>query len=194
MIKAIIFDCFGVLASDGWLPFKRKYFGDDPALFEQAGDLNKQVDSGLADYNDFFTQLAELAHITPEAVREQIEQNPVNTELFDYIRDKLKPDYKLGILSNAGGNWLNDMFTDEQVALFDATTLSYEIGLTKPDPRVYQIAAQRLDVQPEECIFIDDQERYCAAAKELGMSAIIFTSTEQLIADLEAMLNQSLAK
>src|SRR5690348_2888052 len=61
MIKAIVFDCFGVLTSDGWLPFKKKYFGHDSALTEEATSLNKQVDAGLISYDDFVPAVAKLA-------------------------------------------------------------------------------------------------------------------------------------
>ena len=188
MIRAIVFDCFGVLASDGWLPFKRKYFGADPKLFEQAGDLNKAVDSGLSSYDDFVPAVAKLANISTESAYEQIERNPANDELFDYIRAELKPRYKLGMLSNAGANWLPDMFTQEQIELFDEIALSYESGIIKPDPRAYHLIADRLGVKPGECVFIDDQERYCSAAQAEGMRAIVYQSLDQLRPDLEKIL------
>ena len=176
MIRAIVFDCFGVLAGDGWLPFKQKYFGHDKELFTRAGDLNRQVDAGLADYDEFIREVARLAGIPEHEAYQQIEENPPHHELFDYIRQQLKPAYKLGMLSNAGANWLPEMFSKEQIALFDAIALSYEIGVTKPDPRAYHIIADRLDVAPDECVFIDDQERYCTAAAAEGMHAVRFTT------------------
>lgn len=177
-----------MLAGDGWLPFKRKYFGRDQKLFERAGDLNKQVDAGLADYNEFLRQVAGLAGITYEDAYKQIEDNPPHEELFAYIATKLKPRYKLGMLSNAGDNWLAEMFSSEQIGLFDAVALSYETGVVKPDPRAYRIIAERLDVDPAECVFIDDQQRYCVAAEGEGMQAILFADFEQMKRDLEKIL------
>lgn len=193
MIRAIVFDCFGVLASDGWLPFKRKYFGHDPALFREAGDLNKSVDSGLTTYDDFVPAVAKLAGIPVESAYEQIERNPANDELFAYIRRELKPRYQLGILSNAGENWLPEMFTAEDIALFDEIVLSYQIGITKPDAAAYQAILDKLAVEPGDCVFIDDQERYCTAATEVGMHAMLYTSVEQLKADIEKILTDSLS-
>jgi len=188
MIQAIIFDCFGVLAADGWLPFKRKYFSANQDLFQRAGDLNKQVDSGLADYQEFIEQVASLAGITPKEARYQIEQNPAHTEVFDYIKNDLKPKYKIGLLSNSGANWLPELFTSEQIKLFDAIALSYETGITKPDPRAYQIIAQRLAVDPVDCIFIDDQDRFCTSAQDAGMQAIVYQTLPHLQADLKKIL------
>lgn len=188
MIRAIIFDCFGVLASDGWLPFKRKYFGHDKELFEQAGDLNKQVDAGLADYDDFIREVAKMAGLSEAVARQAIEDNPPHAELFEYIRSELKPKYKIGMLSNAGANWLPELFSAQQIALFDAIALSYETGVIKPESQAYHIIAERLGVGLNECVLIDDQERYCMAARDEGMQAIIYESLEQTRADLEKIL------
>src|SRR4051794_37978902 len=111
MIRAIIFDCFGVLTSDAWLPFKRRHFGDDPDRQAQATDLNKQVDAGLADYNDFIAGVAGLAGMTSAQARAEIENNVANEELFGYIEQRLAGSYKLGLLSNAGANWLDELFS-----------------------------------------------------------------------------------
>lgn len=188
-IKAIIFDCFGVLTRDGWLPFREKYFSHDKDKHEQATESNHRVDAGLHAYPDFIKEVASLAGITPEQAHTEIENNPPNEALFAYIRDELKHEYKLGILSNAGENWLADMFQPWQLALFDRTLLSYEIGAIKPDPIMYETIAMRLGVSPEECAFIDDQARFCTGARDVGMKAITFVSTGQVTSDLERLLH-----
>src|SRR5476649_1145986 len=104
MIQAIIFDCYGVLASDGWLPFKTRYFGHDPKLLQQAADLNRQSDAGLLSYNDFVRSVSDMAGVTIQVATKAIENNVPNEQLLDYIAE-LKPSYKIGMLSNAGTNW-----------------------------------------------------------------------------------------
>jgi HAD superfamily hydrolase (TIGR01509 family) len=188
MIKAIIFDCFGVLTTDGWLPFKRKYFRNNPALEAEATSLNKQVDAGLASYEEFESSIARLASVSLAEAHKAIESNVPDDELFEYIGSELKPNYKIGMLSNAGANWLGRLFLPEQVALFDAVALSYEMGFVKPDPRAYLSIAARLGVEPSECIFVDDQQRYCTAAIEQGMQAILYSSSEQLKDELAPLL------
>jgi HAD superfamily hydrolase (TIGR01509 family) len=187
MIEAIIFDCFGVLATDGWLPFREKYFGNNSALRQQATDLNKQVDAGLADYQDFIQTLSALAHVPAGEVREAIENNQPNEPLFALIKE-LKPDYKIGLLSNAGANWLDRLFTKQQVALFDGVALSYDTGFVKPDPRAYSCIAERLGVAPENCVLVDDQPRYAAGAHEVGMKMLVYQDFDQAKADLLALL------
>lgn len=190
MIKAIIFDCFGVLTSDGWLPFAEKHFGQNPELKQQAHDLNKQVDSGFLSYKEFVEQVAELARVPANEAYADIENNVANQVLFSYI-ETLKNRYKIGMLSNAGANWLHDLFSDEQVKLFDAVVLSFEIGTVKPHPKAYHAICDKLGVAPEEAVFIDDIERYATGAKDIGMQAIWYKNTEQMIPELVALLSET---
>jgi HAD superfamily hydrolase (TIGR01509 family) len=187
MIKAIIFDCFGVLTTDAWLPFKDQHFGHDPLLLEQASDLNKQSDGGFISYDSFLTQIAALAQVPSQQVAQAIATNVPNQELFEYV-SQLKPRYKLGLLSNAPGDWLAHLFTPSQVALFDVTALSYETHFTKPMPEAYATIAERLGVEMSECIFTDDQERFVTGAREAGMPAIWYKDNDQLKAELTALL------
>lgn len=190
MIKAVIFDCFGVLTTDGWLPFKEKHFGHDPALLQQAVDLNKRSSAGFLAYNDFLQEIAELAHMSASQVRYEIENNVANEKLFNYIATDLKPHYAVGLLSNASANWLDELFTPQQVALFDAIALSYDIGVVKPDTKAYHIIAQQLGVDPSQAVFIDDQERYCDAARQAGMQAVHYNKdSSQVIRQLNDLLS-----
>jgi FMN phosphatase YigB (HAD superfamily) len=189
MIRAVIFDCFGVLTSDGWLPFKRRHFGHDAGLEAQATDLNKQVDAGLADYDEFITSVADLAGVSASDARGAIENNVANDDLFDYIESHLAGQYKLGFLSNAGANWLQELFGSERVKLFDAISLSCDTGYVKPHEQAYREIARKLDVAPEECVFIDDQERYCSGARDVGMQAIVYRDFEQMRAELDRILS-----
>lgn len=172
MIKAVVFDCFGVLTSDGWLPFAKRYFGHDDERMQAARDLNKQVDAGLIGYDDFVRQVADMAKLEPNEAYAQIENNVSNSELFDYISKSLKPRYKIGVLSNAGQNWLHELFGAEQTALFDAAVFSFQLGVVKPDPLMYQIICQKLAVEPSEAVFVDDIERYAEGARAIGMHSI----------------------
>lgn len=189
MIKAVIFDCFGVLATDGWLPFRDKYFGDKPELLEEARANNIRVDSGIMAYEDFVEWLAEGADVSQSEVRRHIEGSVPNEALFEYIRDDLKPKYKIGMLSNAGANWLDTMFEPWQVALFDEVVLSYEVGAVKPQSVMYETAAIRLGVLPEETVFIDDIDVFVEAAKQYGMKGVHYREPNQTIAELRKMLN-----
>ncbi len=163
MIQAIIFDCFGVLTSEGLLPFITTYFDKDPEKLAEAHSLVKQVVSGMLGYKELVIKLANLAGVSEQVAAQQIETNVPNEQLFQYIQTELKPRYKIGMLSNVGENRLDKFLTPQQLEMFDVIALSYEIGHIKPEPKAYQVAAGRLGVAPEDCLFIDDQEHYCVA-------------------------------
>lgn len=188
MIRAIIFDCFGVLVSESWLAFKKRHFDGDSTRTDEATSLMQQADAGLLSQLDFISQIAELSGLSPEQVRDELDGNQPNEALFDYIRTELKPKYKIGMLSNAGADWLSELFTHEQLALFDAVALSFEMGFTKPEVDSYLSIAQKLGVEPQECVFLDDQERHCTGAREAGMVSILFTGFEEARSDLEEIL------
>ncbi len=76
-------------------------------------------------------------------------------------------------------------------ALFDAIVLSGEVGVMKPDPCIYQIALERLEVKAEQAAFIDDFQHNIDGAQAVGMHGIHFRNPEQLVADLEALLDDS---
>ena len=87
----------------------------------------------------------------------------------------LRPPYKAGILSNA------DISLEERMRdglgiydLFDTVISSAAVGMAKPDHQIYQMAATRLGLAIEECVFIDDLERNVTAAREVGMAAVHF--------------------
>jgi HAD superfamily hydrolase (TIGR01509 family) len=187
-MKAIIFDCFGVLVTDGWLPFKRRHFGHDADQMARATELNHQVDAGLIDYQDFVGDIADMTGVQETEVNKTMRSVVANEALLQYIGEELKPRYKIGLLSNVSDSWLRTLFTKEQLALFDAQALSYEMGVIKPNPRAYEIAAERLDVSPEDCVFIDDQEGNVTGARTAGMKALQFRNLDQLKVDLAALL------
>lgn len=192
MISAIIFDCFGVLTTDAWLPFKVKYFSTNPAQFDRASELNQQSDAGLISYEMFLDEVGKMAGMSGNAVQQAISDNVPNEELFDYVRE-LKQAYKIGLLSNASGDWLSDLFTKEQLGLFDATALSYDTRQTKPQLEAYETIAERLREAVDSCVFIDDQERFVTGAREAGMKGVWYKDLPQLKSELAVLLTSTSA-
>lgn len=189
MIKAVIFDCFGVLTTDGWKQIREEYFSQDEAKMQHSRDIDRAVNAGMMYYDDFITEICRMTGLSDPEVRSRMGSSAPNRLLFDFIRDSLKDTYKIGMLSNAAANWLDELFEPWQVALFDETVLSYEAGTTKPDPAIYTMMTNKLSVAPEECIFIDDSEWYCTAADELGFTSIHHQDTNQTILAIKELLN-----
>jgi len=87
----------------------------------------------------------------------------------------LRPPYRVSILSNADAT-LRERLSDGLGIhdLFDDVVCSAEVGLAKPDPAIYRLAAERLGLPPAACVFVDDFERNVAAAREVGMQAVFY--------------------
>jgi FMN phosphatase YigB (HAD superfamily) len=102
-IKAIIFDCFGVITTDSWRAFV------DGLPSEQVDDaryLNRQRDMGLIDNDTFMRDIKDLTGKAPLDVESQLQHEIVkNGALIDYIADLKKAGYKIGMISNIATNW-----------------------------------------------------------------------------------------
>lgn len=188
MVKAIIFDCFGVLAVDGWGPFKRRYFADKPDALREVAAIGRLVDAGKCSVDVMITAIARNLQLSEQEVREAVNRREPHEELFAYIEGELKPHYKIGLLSNASYDIRTQLFTPEQNALFDAGILSYDVGKTKADTAMYHMLLDTLEVAPGEAIMVDDQERYCEVARSVGMQAICYENPEQLYKNIKNMV------
>jgi HAD superfamily hydrolase (TIGR01509 family) len=71
----------------------------------------------------------------------------------------------------------------------DEIVYSHEAGMSKPDPRIYALACARLDVSPQEMVFLDDSDVCVAGAREAGLHAICYRDNEQAIGEIEALLS-----
>jgi putative hydrolase of the HAD superfamily len=105
---------------------------------------------------------------------------------LDLIR-RLRPSYATAVLSNADRT-LRERFVEKggTLDLFDVFVCSGEVGVAKPDERIYTLTAERLALAPADCVFIDDSERNVDAARAAGMSAIYFRVDQSH--DLESQL------
>jgi len=99
-------------------------------------------------YNFGYKMMAELGGTTVEIVHSISRNNMPNERLFDYIRERLKSKYKIGLLSNVG---LGQLFSNEDLGLLTTKCCLLEVGMTKPNPEIYKLAAVRLGADPKEC-------------------------------------------
>lgn len=191
MIKAIIFDCFGVLTTEAFHAFRSEFFADSAQKRSQANQAMDELNAASIPYEEFLARLAKLSGISKEEVKKYLSSSQPNKPLLEYVKGDLKPEYKIGMLSNAGANWLDQLFGKEGAALFDDAVLSYEEGILKPEPEIYKIAADRLEVAPDECIFIDDNSGHCEGARHAGMNAVWYQDFHQMKKELRDILTAS---
>ena len=188
MIRAIIFDCFGVLTTDTWRAFIDSL--PENTDIESVREVHRSYDAGLISKSDSAEQIKEITGRTFTELEDAVGQEVVkNNALLDHIRDLREEGYKIGLLSNVASPWITDYFlTQKEQALFDEIVFSYQVGMTKPDPRIYKLICERLGVGTNEAVMVDDIDRYCTAAQAEGMQAIVYKDFAQFKRELVAIL------
>jgi len=112
-----------------------------------------------------------------------------NEPMIAFLRELRDDGYRLAILTNNVREWeprWREMLPVDE--LFEVVVDSGFVGMRKPDPAIYRLTCERLGVAAERCLFVDDIAPNCAAATELGMTAVLFRSSEQAIADIREAL------
>jgi len=188
MIKAIIFDFFGVLVTEGFRRFCDKYFPHDQQKRRQALDLVTAHDWGKISQKEYMSGLAGLADVDEAVVAAHMEDNQPNEPLLEFIKEELKPDYKIGVLSNSGDDYLSQILDPEDTKMFDDIVLSFRYGMVKPQVEIFEFAAKRLNVKTSECIFIDDSPSHCEGSERAGMQAVLYKDFPSFKQQIEKLL------
>ncbi len=112
-----------------------------------------------------------------------------NETLIAYMRELRGRGYRMAICTNNVREWEAGWRAKLPVEeIFHEVVDSAWVGVRKPDRRIYDIALDRLGVDADAALLLDDVEINCAAARELGMTAVHFRTTDQAIADIETAL------
>lgn len=190
MIKAIIFDCFGVLAESGWGLIDDSLKPTDEQ-WEEMSAISHACDMGIIPMHDLVQGFADILGVKDEEVSKIIASQRKNLPLLRAI-ETLQEDYVIAMLSNVGSSFIEDYFSSAEKGLFSEMMLSSDIGITKPNPAIYHYAATKLGLRPEECLFIDDSSVNVVAAEAEGMKGLIYTDMGGLrsgLADLDIELS-----
>lgn len=208
-IRAVVFDIGGVLelaSASGGEPAGAMagLFAEwDGRLGLAAGTLGGHLtvaESGARTEAEMQTRLATLVGVDAATIGAfmdafwDVYMGEPNTALIAYLRG-LCPAYQTAILSNS---FLGAREREEAryhfAQMVDFLVYSHEEGIAKPDRVIFERTIQRMGVEPEEIVFIDDVPRNIAAASEMGIQAVRFRDTAQAVTELEARLRGSLAR
>lgn len=189
MIKAIVFDCFGVLVVDAFNVMIKDLKVRQPELAQQIIHIINDVVEGKIEPRQSSVQISELLGLSVEEYTNKLESGQVkNSELLDYILT-LKKEYKIGVLSNVGKGGIAKLFSEDEInTYFDVALGSGDIGYAKPNIYAYEAIADSLCVELSSCVMVDDYGVYCEAAAASGMKAIKYVSVDQLKTDLSKLL------
>jgi FMN phosphatase YigB (HAD superfamily) len=187
MIKAVIFDCFGVIRPDSFIPAYRALGGDPVADKDFIDDTVKAAHRGMI--SDLPQVIAARLNISVERWLHALDHgNGVDRELLEYVAE-LHKTYKTAVLSNVSKGRLTEIIGQQDAErCFDILVESGALGFAKPEPEIYEYTADKLGVRFDECVFTDDRQEYCDAARAVGMQAIAYESFPQFKIQLQALL------
>ncbi len=111
----------------------------------------------------------------------------IDHEILHTLRD-LRSSYFVGLLSNAWDDMRKYIIARKFDDAFDHMVISAEVGVAKPDPKIYQIALEQAGVNPDEAVFMDDFIENIQGCQKVGMHGIHFRSPEQAMSELKQML------
>lgn len=193
MVRALIFDWFGVCTTENWA---------DCLARELSAKLHVDDATVRTAFKSLLQPFARAELSSDEFLRRFIgalttEQNPtdfaylfsetlptVNEQLLQYIQ-KLRGTYHTYLLSNNFGPVFPEY--EKRIAFpdyFDKLFLSHQLGVSKSQPEIWARVLPQVDCAPQDMIFIDNKDTYLAPAKSLGMDTILYQQNEQVISDL----------
>lgn len=197
MIKGIIFDYGNVIAQVDNTKFLHRLAEHSPlSIYEleriiyHTPNVSREFESGRITAQQFYAQVTQLCAVTMS----EPDFRRAFTDIFERIPGtlslirKCKSRYKIGLLSNTNPlDFDAEITTVEVFPLFDAVTVSYEVGAMKPDRRIYHDVLQKLGLSAGECIYIDDVPAYVEGARRCGLTALLYTSHRSLVNALQAL-------
>lgn len=190
MLTTPVWDSFSAFCrSEGLDPdaIKTLFRTDPEALRELRG-----LETGELSETDFEATFGKrLGLSNPDGLIDSMfaGMKPLGT-MVDAVRRIRASELLTELVSNS---WSTAHYDRKLLAeLFDAIVISAEVGLHKPQPEIYRLAAERLEVEPDACIFVDDLEENCDGAEAVGMTAIRHRSATETLARLTELTGVAL--
>ncbi|MEY2401096.1 MAG: putative hydrolase of the superfamily [Ilumatobacteraceae bacterium] len=208
MKTAVLWDFGGVILSSPFEAFRR-YETERNLPIDHIRSINttnphsnawallERSEITPAQFDDLFARESQaLGHRVPGADVLALLAGDIRPEMVAMLDRVKEAGYRTACLTNNviggdGRDLTGDARAIEIAAImdrFDVIVESSKIGVRKPEPRFYEIACELLDVQPEECVFLDDLGINLKPAAAMGMTTIKVTSASQAVADLTVAL------
>ena len=206
---ALIVDFGGVLTTP--LQDAMVHFADDLGIELQ--DLVRVALKAYAGHDDDLVHGFETGHISEddfarefaarlqEASGKPVEPDGLVTRIFagmtaeedmmEAVVRARQAGYQTALLSNS---WGLDLYPRERFPdMFDVVVISGEVGLRKPDPDIFTLTTEKLGLEAERCVFVDDHPGHLKAAVDAGMTTVLHRTPEETITELEGLLEVPLS-
>jgi putative hydrolase of the HAD superfamily len=152
-----------------------------------ARELLIALEEGRLSEGEFERQFGAMLGVDGEHLIERLFAGSApETAMVEAVRRARAAGIRTGLISNS---WGTSRYDRSQLAeLFDGVVISGEVGIRKPAPEIYRIGAERVGLEPAECVFVDDLHFNLPPAQELGMATVHHVDAAQTVAELERLL------
>jgi putative hydrolase of the HAD superfamily len=206
MTRALISDFGGVLTT----PLQAGFLAYQEETGVSLEELGRAMAKATEEHGDHPLFVLERGEISEVEFRDRIEPHlesgfdltrlrtlyfdriVPNRPMIEFVREVRRRGTRTALLTNNVREWepLWRSKLPEIDELFEVVVDSAFVGLRKPDPAIYELTLERLGdgVRPADCVFVDDLDVNCEAARALGMTAVRFVDAEQAIPEVESAL------
>jgi putative hydrolase of the HAD superfamily len=193
--RGLLVDFGGVLTTNIWDSFDRfceledlergtvleMFRGDGEALA-----LLRSLERGAISEGEFERDFGAMLGVAPEGLIERLFGGLAPEQaMIEAVSTARAAGIRTGLITNSWGMGIYDRAPLE---IFDATVISGDVGLHKPQPEIYELGAERIGVEAAACVFVDDLRENVAGAEAVGMRAILHREPERTIAELARLL------
>lgn len=196
-IKAVFFDLGGVIVRTEYQAprqrlaerFGMDYEDIDRIVFGSGSAVRASI--GEIDEEDHWHNVMKVLKLPPseyERVRDEFFAGDViDHEVLNFLRS-IKPKYKTGLISNAWSGLRDYIVREKFDDAFHHMVISAEVGVAKPDPRIFHIALEQAQVKAKEAVFVDDFLENIEACEKVGMKGIHFKDSASAIEQVRTLL------
>jgi putative hydrolase of the HAD superfamily len=196
-MKGLLVDFGGVLTTNVFESFRafcvdegldpdaiKRLFRGEP----EAVRLVRRLETGDLSEDEFGERFGELLGIERRAglVERMFAHVQPEEAMVEAVRRARSQGVRTGLVSNSMGVGRYDRSTFPE--LFDGVVISGDEGTHKPQPEIFRLGAERIDLPPEECVFVDDLRENCEGAEAVGMTAVLHRGADTTLPRLEELL------
>lgn len=194
--EGLLVDFGGVLTTNIWASFRRfcDAEGLDPdavkETFRSNGEglgLLRTLERGEIADADFEARFGALLGVGPDDLIARLFAGlGPDTEMVAVVEEIRAAGVPTGLISNS---WGTGIYERAPLHIFDATVISGEVGLHKPEPAIYELGAERIGVPVDRCVFVDDLRENVAGAEAVGMTALLHRDTAETVSRLQTIFD-----